>query len=119
MDGSEKFIRPYLLISKCFYSELSTKVCSAVLEESQGIDYVEDLLGEVYTRAIRRKKPGGRNSNDEVKRQALCVKRKMVTLSHNHCCNGKTTLSSVCITELSVAVSNIKNIECHEIMLSW
>ena len=77
------------------------------------------LLEEVYTCAIRLKKPGGINSNDEVTRQALCVLRKMVTLSRNDCCNGNTALLSVGITELSVAASNIKNMQCYAKMFSW
>jgi hypothetical protein len=38
----------------------------------------------------------------------MYVKRNVVALSCNYCCNGKATLPSVCFVELHVAVNNIK-----------
>jgi hypothetical protein len=38
----------------------------------------------------------------------MYVKRNVVALSRNHCCNGEATMSSVCFVELHVAVNNIK-----------
>jgi len=49
-----------------------------------------------------------RNTPDtkKITRPEMCVSCYTVTSSGNHCCNGKATMSSLCIVELHVTVNN-------------